>query len=659
MTGVLDIGFASADLSVRNPLTSVPSTHGERLDAEWGAAQAPDRYFNITGERRRLWQESLDAYHSLTGERLPNPYEPTLEFGKTTAAQEAERRDAAMQKFRAAREQFPELPDPELIDFRIAQAGRYARRAASERVDTGGGFGGFVGGVLGESVTPHGVAGAFVPPARLSILAAEAAIQGFLRSVGREAVLQAGVGVASQAAGELLDYAARKPLGTPQTGEEIAQNIVGAGVGGAVLGGGFRGLHEAWRRLRPEVRAAAPSSIKDAVITVERSLADEGTNPLPREAAGVHEQALERAQADVVRGRPARVTEFVATATEDAVDGPYLLRGVMPEGPPGVSVEVGRVRGTGFDLPERTEFRPGSPAERMPDTSVDRYVVARDENGAAIGVLRMTVADLEKKILDRDAGLTVYVRPENRRQGVATKLYQEAERQGYNVRDLAGQGQLTPSGAELNRALAEGVPGRPYDEVLQEARVGVEREHPRFRGGANLRRNMELGALQRVYNNEARAYVDRYAERVGVSVRHDEVANFYKRESGESIAQAAERAVDRYVDLEERRAMHAELISEEDSDAFITGRSHTLPEARVPSPEDVETTIKASESKPIVDAINAEIEQLMKLDPERTITLSLDENNVRTVKVRDLIDEVKKQEQDAKAIEACASGAPF
>jgi GNAT superfamily N-acetyltransferase len=125
----------------------------------------------------------------------------------------------------------------------------------------------------------------------------------------------------------------------------------------------------------------------------------------------------------------------------------------MPEGPPGVAVEVGRVRGTGMDLPERGAFRPGTPAERLPDSDADRYVVARDDTGRAIGVLRMTVADLEKKLLDVEAGLTVYVRPENRRQGVATRLYEEAARQGYNIRDVAGRGDLTPAGAALNRAM--------------------------------------------------------------------------------------------------------------------------------------------------------------------------------------------------------------
>lgn len=437
MSGPLDVAFAGDDFSVRDPITTLPRTLEERFMAAWRAAQAPDRYFRITEERHRLWRDALDQYHAATGETLGNPYDPGLDLGDPTRKQETRRKAVAFEKFRLAREQYAELPDPELIDFRIAQDARYRRDLAAQYSGTGNGFGAFLGDVAGEAATPHSLLAMLVPPARLAATGAQVLLRTFLGSVGREAVTQAAVGMGAQAVGEALDYATRKPLGTQQSAEEIGQNILGAGLGSALFGGGVRGLQEGWRLLQPGARAAAPSAVRDAARAVEREALDAGTNPLPPQATSAHEDLLARAQDAVARGRPAQVSDHVASATEAAIDGPSLLGSVAPRGEPGVRIEAG-VAGDG---------------------GRERFVVYRDEAGAPVGVLRLTTLEPDGRRLDPAAGLTVYVLPQRRRQGIASDLYVEAARAGYNVRDIAGRGDLTPTGAAVRRALARERPG--------------------------------------------------------------------------------------------------------------------------------------------------------------------------------------------------------
>lgn len=734
MSGPLDIAYAGADQSIRDPIRALPRTPGERFDAELAASMAPDRYFKQTGAMRDLWTDALDKLHAVTGERLENPEDTSLvsrdratTYRDTTEARAA-RRQKATDAIRAARTAgADDLPDPENFERYIAEDSRRRRETAASYVDTGNGLAAFGGSVVGESIAPHGLVGFLVPPARLMTLGAEVALGGFVRSVGREALMQGGAGIATQAAGEALDYAARKPLGTQQTAGEIAENVIGAGIGGAVLGGAFRGAHEVlrrwrgltpeqqaaappaernaamraaealekrwdelppetrtrealrfWNDLTPEQRANAPAEVRDAIAVMERAELDRGTNPLPRGAEAAHEAIVEKAQMDVLAGRPARVADDVgaamasapgmvrfyhggepgdhagslwftthlpdaqgwasrgdmgvhyvdvprgdprvdwgdiangmpmptrqelpgdlavgrrrldgapegptpskaesviadptalrveidpvahpdvgaamayrANAAADSVDGPWMLRGVMPEGKPGVAVESGRVRGTGFDLPERSDIRPGEPARMEPADWLSKYVVARDENGAPIGVLQMTAAEPGGKALDRNAGVTVYVDPAHRRQGIATKLYDAAREAGYDIDAVRGRGDLTESGAALNAAMT-------------------------------------------------RETAPNYAERMARS------------EAG------------------------------------------AIPP---PTREQVDANVKAAESPEAFRALDTEVARIMAADPDKVIMLAIGDEGARPVKIATLLEDARAAEAEAQAAASCVMGA--
>lgn len=70
--------------------------------------------------------------------------------------------------------------------------------------------------------------------------------------------------------------------------------------------------------------------------------------------------------------------------------------------------------------------------------------VYRDETGAARGVVRMPTSAEGREML---SGVSSYVHPDHRRQGIATRLYDSLRDEGYDVDALSGTDDLTPDGA--------------------------------------------------------------------------------------------------------------------------------------------------------------------------------------------------------------------
>jgi len=304
-------------------LTSVPSSAAERVDAAWGAAQTGDRYWNIQGARKDKAARIIDDYHAVTGERLRNPFDmaPTMEEirenpGQPTTAIYAKRLEVLRQKTAELRSTMPdvaELPGDYLnadsIDSQIGRESRGARERDEALTGTGNGIPAFIASAGGEMASPHGVLSAFLPVSRMPLAAAERTLAGFARNVGREALFQAGINVAAQIPASVIDYNTRRATGSEQTHEQLVDEFVSAAVGGALLGGLFRGAHLTIRRLQGK-GIDLPPAVRDAALVVEsRDLyGDKNALGVP---AAAHEAALDRAVADVSRGRSADVADVV------------------------------------------------------------------------------------------------------------------------------------------------------------------------------------------------------------------------------------------------------------------------------------------------------------------------------------------------------------
>ncbi len=92
----------------------------------------------------------------------------------------------------------------------------------------------------------------------------------------------------------------------------------------------------------------------------------------------------------------------------------------------------------------------------------DKAIVYRDENGEAKGILRLNLGDTNKPI----ASPEVWVDPNFRRQGIATKLYDKAKEAGYDLSEFSGDA-LTKEGAELFYSRMQGKPQTAVDKLKQ------------------------------------------------------------------------------------------------------------------------------------------------------------------------------------------------
>ena len=191
----------------------------------------------------------------------------------------------------------PDLTDDALED-RTVQASaaarqRYEQLSAREK-GPGGGLGMFLGSAAATVADPINLVGAAVAPeVSAGILGAAAAWGTF--------------GVASQTVNEALNARFREQAqpGYAASGAPV-ENIIGAGVGGAVLGAGTKVLGNLWTRVKT---GSWPQSIRDAGNVVESEANIQTSNVLPGvEGEAAHREALSTSIDQILHGLPVDVT---------------------------------------------------------------------------------------------------------------------------------------------------------------------------------------------------------------------------------------------------------------------------------------------------------------------------------------------------------------
>ena len=213
---VLGLMENTADIAQTTPdLSALPSTNTERMGAAWDAAQTPDRFWNVDNARAKRADKIIDDLHAMTGERLLNPYgignTPTADEVRENVGQpmsviyakRLEKLRVATRNAKAGIEQLGGLPDDYLdvdsIDASIGQASGEARARDERMSGTGGGAGGFIGAMAGETVSPAGLATLFIPvTGGIGTTVARATIGAFAKNVAREALFQGGTQAAAQ-----------------------------------------------------------------------------------------------------------------------------------------------------------------------------------------------------------------------------------------------------------------------------------------------------------------------------------------------------------------------------------------------------------------------------------------------------------------------------
>jgi hypothetical protein len=304
---LLDIGAERVSSTPLSPLPTVPATNMERLAAEWDN----QRLTYGTGSGARSLHEAYErARETLrsAGFDAPNPvdYDATALGGIFRATGG---RDQIAQQYAAiveqARKQHPdraaEFLLPEDVQREADKTAVGARRRAEMLEQVGGGGAGALAAQIGAAVIdPVNVLTMPLGAGRIG--------GGIARQILLGALAEGAVGAGAQIAADLNPFGAggaweRQRLGLPM---DVGANALEAFAGGAVLGGGLRGLVEGFRWYRGRVPApdgGVALRESDALQVLERDAQDLASNPAGPAMAEQHIDLLSRATDAAAAGR--------------------------------------------------------------------------------------------------------------------------------------------------------------------------------------------------------------------------------------------------------------------------------------------------------------------------------------------------------------------
>lgn len=188
-----------------------------------------------------------------------------------------------------------DLAFPSDEDFRAAtdDRAREARAGATALERRSTGIGSATGGFLGT------MAGALSDPINLLSMGFGASASA---GVIRTALTEAAVGALSESTIQASTFQRKQQIDPSFSADEALSEVLAAGVGGAVIGGGLKGIANIWHRAKT---GEWPRHIKDAGNVLNREAAIPGSR-FERSMAGdnAHRAALEKAVDDITVGRP-------------------------------------------------------------------------------------------------------------------------------------------------------------------------------------------------------------------------------------------------------------------------------------------------------------------------------------------------------------------
>lgn len=481
--GLLDLHSGEANASVENPVEALPSTLSERLSGSAGEIFGPGRYFNMTGAQRDGWQQTIDQLQTATGETHLNPYGPVTpeEMGRlgNQPAITAERQ----QKIIQARNEVLHasgvdagIADPQEVDRNIGAEQERRDQIAARLQGTGNGFGNFLGSMAMSSIEPVNAIGLLLPVGRMGTAAASAVGKTWLGEVAKEAGVQGAFNASLSAMTEGLDYATKETTGQPHSIVDSAGNVVQGAVFGAILGASVRGLHLMWTGLPPEVRAKAPTEVKDAFRVIENDTLYSGDNRLGIDPL-LHDRYTANAADPVMRGRAPTIDDL--RGSTGGMDTPMTALGtilserpeqIRPEGLEGAKAGVRHLP----DSELEPLLRETKPAAFAPVENIDTKLKALDERisvihqeAQQIGLADVADIDTAARLQDIDQRLAA--------KGLRKATRQDLEREREMIsQSIDPQGQLTE---ELKSVRKDFFP--EHAEVLkqiEEERAGQMRE---------------------------------------------------------------------------------------------------------------------------------------------------------------------------------------
>ncbi|MBD9540104.1 hypothetical protein IB276_11630 [Ensifer sp. ENS04] len=278
---------SALQLAAQRPFEGVDPGFGARLAADWSAMR---EFSNSNADHRNALAAQNDfqvRFFQESGQRLPGWVD----------SMNANAEEVSRKQFDAWKTANPDsdLTFPTREEFRAAadakaREARHASDALSRRsTSASSAIGGFLGTAAGAMTDPVNLlASGFGASASAGIL--------------RTALTEAGIGAASESLIQGSTFDRKQRLDPNFSVEDALMEIGAAGAGGAVLGGGIKGLASIWHRAKT---GEWPSHVRDTANVVTREAAlPESRFAKSVQGESAHRAAVSKAIDDLSASRP-------------------------------------------------------------------------------------------------------------------------------------------------------------------------------------------------------------------------------------------------------------------------------------------------------------------------------------------------------------------
>lgn len=279
----------------QNPVQGFDPGFIERFKSDW----TDMRRFSNSNARDKLeaeiQSEFASNFYRQSGVSVQSALAET--FLRPTLQYDSEARG----QFDAWKEKNPNTdlvyPDREYLDQEIKKRAGQARESSKKLSNLSTSWGSAIGGFLGTA------AGAMSDPINAQTTLASGPAGGVIKT----ALFEFGISAGSESIIQASTYNFKKSVDPDFGARDAIYEVAAAGVGGAVLGGGMKGIAAAWHRAKT---GDWPRHIVDAGNLVTR----EASVPASRldksaQGAAVYRSAVEKAADDLFRGNPVEIPQ--------------------------------------------------------------------------------------------------------------------------------------------------------------------------------------------------------------------------------------------------------------------------------------------------------------------------------------------------------------
>lgn len=283
---------AALEATAQRPFEGVDPGFFQRFKSDWSAAIDGTNVNARTSTRADIQDDYIRRFYEASGQSLPR-WLGGPGVNPIPEREAAARKQVEQWKQANPGSDLPDLPTNDQIEQEWERRGRSAIEQSNALSRRSTGYGSAVGGFLGSA------AGAITDPVNLlSTPFGASASAGILRTAITEAAINAG----SDALGQAINYSERRQIDPNYNASAAAYEVLAAGAGGAILGGGFKALADIWQRART---GQWPSHVRDTanVVTREAAVPD---SRFQKSVTGdvAHRTALAKSLDDVTAGRP-------------------------------------------------------------------------------------------------------------------------------------------------------------------------------------------------------------------------------------------------------------------------------------------------------------------------------------------------------------------